>query len=58
MMKKLFAIYVLCESIASNDTEAELRQNHVMWLQSRDATKMIKCQDEINKSRLDQSQYI
>jgi hypothetical protein len=29
--EKSFAIYVLCESIASSDTEAELR-NHVMWL--------------------------
>ncbi len=26
-------------SVASSDTEAELR-NHVMWLQSRDVTKM------------------
>jgi hypothetical protein len=39
--KKLFAIHVLCENIASNDTKAELRQNHVMWLQSRDMIKMI-----------------
>jgi hypothetical protein len=34
------ATHVLCESVASNDTETELRQNHVMWLQSRDVTKM------------------
>ncbi len=46
MMKKSFATHVLCESVASSDTEAELRQNHVMWLQSRDVTKMTRCQDE------------
>jgi hypothetical protein len=38
--EKSFATHVLCESVASSDTEAELRQNHVMWLQSRDVTKM------------------
>jgi hypothetical protein len=27
--------------VASSDTKAELRQNHVMWLQSRDVNKMI-----------------
>jgi uncharacterized SAM-dependent methyltransferase len=27
-------------SVASSDTEAELRLNHVMWLQSRDVTKV------------------
>jgi hypothetical protein len=37
--EKSFATHVLCESIASSDTEAELR-NHVMWLQSRDVIKM------------------
>jgi hypothetical protein len=39
--EKSFAIHVLCENVASSDTEAELRQNHVMWLQSRDVIKMI-----------------
>ncbi len=38
--EKSSAIHVLCESVASSDTEAELR-NRVMWLQSRDVTKMI-----------------
>jgi hypothetical protein len=33
--EKSLAIHVLCESVASSDTEAEAR-NHVMWLQSRD----------------------
>jgi hypothetical protein len=37
--KKSFATHVLCESVASSDTETDLR-NHVMWLQSRDMTKM------------------
>jgi hypothetical protein len=32
--------------VTSSGTEAGLRQNHVMWLQSRDVTKMINCQDE------------
>jgi hypothetical protein len=49
---------LIVKSVASSDTETELRQNHVMWLRSRDVTKMIKCQDEINKNRLDQFQYI
>jgi hypothetical protein len=40
------------------NTKAELRQNHVMWLQSRDVTKMTRCQDEMNRSRFDLSQYI
>jgi hypothetical protein len=30
--EKSFAIHVLCESVASSDTEAELRLSHVMWL--------------------------
>jgi hypothetical protein len=30
--EKSFATHVLCESVASSDTKAELRQNHVMWL--------------------------
>jgi hypothetical protein len=55
--KKSLATHVLCESVGS-DTEAGLRQNHVMWLRSRDVTKMTRCQDEVNKSRLDQFQYI
>jgi hypothetical protein len=38
--EKSSTIHVLCESVASSDTEAELRQNHVMWLQSRDVTKI------------------
>jgi hypothetical protein len=46
MMKKSFAIHVLYENVASSDTEAELRQNHVMWLQSRDVTKMTVYQTE------------
>jgi hypothetical protein len=33
-------------SVANSVTETELRQNHVMWLQSRDVIKMIRCQDE------------
>ncbi len=33
------ATHVLCESVASSDTEAGLR-DHVMWLQSRDVAKM------------------
>jgi hypothetical protein len=41
MMKKSLATHVLCESVANSDTEAELRRDHVMWLQSRDVTKMI-----------------
>jgi hypothetical protein len=53
MMKKSFAIHVLCEYVANNDTEAELRQNHVMWLQSRDVTKMTRFQDEMNRNRFD-----
>jgi hypothetical protein len=28
------------EIVASNDTKVELQQNHVMWLQSRDVTKI------------------
>ncbi len=39
--KKSFAISVLCESVANNDIETELRQNHVIWLQSRDVIKII-----------------
>jgi hypothetical protein len=30
----------LVKLVASSDTEAGLRQNHVMWLQSRDVAKM------------------
>jgi hypothetical protein len=37
--EKSFAVHVLCESVASSDTEAELR-DHVMWLQLRDVIKM------------------
>jgi hypothetical protein len=37
--EKSFAIHVLCDSVANSDTKAELR-DHVMWLQSRDVTKM------------------
>jgi hypothetical protein len=36
-----FATHVSCESVVNNDTEAEFRQNHVMWLQSRNVIKMI-----------------
>jgi hypothetical protein len=39
--EKSFATHVLCESVVNSDTKAELRQDHVMWLQSRDLIKMI-----------------
>jgi hypothetical protein len=39
--EKSLATHVLCENVANNDTETRLRQNHVMWLQSRDVIKMI-----------------
>jgi hypothetical protein len=38
--EKSFTTHVLCENVANNDTKTELR-NHVIWLQSRDAIKMI-----------------
>jgi hypothetical protein len=53
--EKSFVIYVLCENVASSDTETKLR-NHVMWLQSRDVIKDDFVSSEITSIRA--SQYM